>query len=414
MKKKIFLSLVLFLFASNIFAQSGWIRVGSDLPAYSIVSVRFFNSQTGYVACDNNGSFKTTNSGLNWISLNCSELSRKTSIAVNQNNVIFVTGRGGYVIGPNMMVPGGKIAKSTNDGNNWSYQESGDYIDKTMSFISVINNYVIAGGLDLLVYSSNSGVNWVNVNRPSIQHHRVAKIFSADSIAVLSNNNFYSTTNRGASWSSSNLAEYYGEMHFVNFNTGYIAGSNVMKTTNNGTNWQIISSIQNVTDMDFLNASTGFLATETGKIYKTINGGTDFNLQYHDSLVSLYGIDLIDENNIWAVGGHGVLLRTSNGGVDVNHISSEIPEQYLLKQNYPNPFNPSTRINYELKITNYVTLKVFDLLGKEVAQLVNEKQNAGSYAVDFNSSEFSLPSGIYFYTLNAGEYTETRKMILVK
>jgi len=59
-------------------------------------------------------------------------------------------------------------------------------------------------------------------------------------------------------------------------------------------------------------------------------------------------------------------------------------------------------------------IRYFDLLGKEVAQLVNEKQNAGSYVVDFNSSEFNLPSGIYFYTLNAGEFKETRKMVLIK
>jgi hypothetical protein len=87
---------------------------------------------------------------------------------------------------------------------------------------------------------------------------------------------------------------------------------------------------------------------------------------------------------------------------------------YSLSQNYPNPFNPSTRINYELRNTNYVSLKVFNSTGKEVATLINEKQNAGSYAVDFNSTEFNLPSGIYFYTLNAGEFKETRKMILIK
>jgi len=98
----------------------------------------------------------------------------------------------------------------------------------------------------------------------------------------------------------------------------------------------------------------------------------------------------------------------------ITQLSSDVPDNYSLTQNYPNPFNPSTRINYELKISNYVTLKVFDLLGKEVASLVNEKQTAGSYAVDFNSAEYNIPSGIYFYTLNAGEFKETRKMLLIK
>ena len=105
---------------------------------------------------------------------------------------------------------------------------------------------------------------------------------------------------------------------------------------------------------------------------------------------------------------------TSTTTTSVSLLNSSVPEAYNLLQNYPNPFNPSTRINYKLRNSNYVTLKVFDLLGKEVATLVNEKQNAGSYAVDFNSSEFNLTSGIYFYTLNAGEFKETRKMVLVK
>ncbi|MBS1516372.1 MAG: T9SS type A sorting domain-containing protein [Bacteroidetes bacterium] len=88
--------------------------------------------------------------------------------------------------------------------------------------------------------------------------------------------------------------------------------------------------------------------------------------------------------------------------------------KYELIQNYPNPFNPSTVIRYQLSVAGNVSLKVFDLLGKEVASLVNEKQIAGSYAVDFNSAEFNLPSGIYFYTLSAGEFKETRKMVLIK
>ncbi|MBX7046216.1 MAG: T9SS type A sorting domain-containing protein [Ignavibacteria bacterium] len=87
---------------------------------------------------------------------------------------------------------------------------------------------------------------------------------------------------------------------------------------------------------------------------------------------------------------------------------------YRLLQNYPNPFNPGTVIRYQLSVAGNVSLKIFDLLGKEVASLVNEKQSAGSYAVDFNSAEYNLSSGIYFYTLNAGEFKETKKMVLVK
>ena len=88
------------------------------------------------------------------------------------------------------------------------------------------------------------------------------------------------------------------------------------------------------------------------------------------------------------------------------------PDKFNLSQNYPNPFNPTTKINYELRITNYVLLKVFDVLGNEVAALVNEKQNAGSYSIEFNGAD--LPSGIYFYKLEAGDFSDTKRMILLK
>lgn len=83
-----------------------------------------------------------------------------------------------------------------------------------------------------------------------------------------------------------------------------------------------------------------------------------------------------------------------------------------LIQNFPNPFNPNTIINYELGITNYVTLKIYNSIGMEVTALVNQKQNAGSYEVEFDGS--NLPSGVYFYTLRAGEFTQTKSMLLIK
>ena len=91
-----------------------------------------------------------------------------------------------------------------------------------------------------------------------------------------------------------------------------------------------------------------------------------------------------------------------------------LPVQYNLSQNYPNPFNPSTVINYQLPVTGYVTLKVYDVLGREVATLVNESQNAGNYKVYFDSNEFHLSSGVYFYRITSGNFIQTKKMILLK
>ena len=88
------------------------------------------------------------------------------------------------------------------------------------------------------------------------------------------------------------------------------------------------------------------------------------------------------------------------------------PITFYLSPNYPNPFNPSTRIQYSVNSTQNVTLKVYDLLGREVATLVNEEKPAGEYEIEFNGQ--NLPSGIYFYQLIAGKFIQTRKMILVK
>ena len=88
------------------------------------------------------------------------------------------------------------------------------------------------------------------------------------------------------------------------------------------------------------------------------------------------------------------------------------PETYSLSQNYPNPFNPTTAISYRLSALSNVKLVVFDLLGREVTTLVNEKKEPGNYSVNFNAS--NLTSGVYFYKITAGSFTETKKMTLVK
>jgi hypothetical protein len=109
---------------------------------------------------------------------------------------------------------------------------------------------------------------------------------------------------------------------------------------------------------------------------------------------------------------------TSEGIYEVKNFATGIgnnpnqPLRFELAQNYPNPFNPSTVIRYQLPNSANVTLKVFDVTGKEVAEVVNGYQTAGEHSVEFNAA--NLPSGIYFYRLSAGNYTATRKMMLVR
>ena len=91
---------------------------------------------------------------------------------------------------------------------------------------------------------------------------------------------------------------------------------------------------------------------------------------------------------------------------------NNIPAEFILYQNYPNPFNPSTTISYELKNGGYVTLSVYDINGKLIKSLINKEQEPGKYTVNYTSSESS--SGIYFYKLSTGSFSDTKKMILLK
>ncbi len=97
---------------------------------------------------------------------------------------------------------------------------------------------------------------------------------------------------------------------------------------------------------------------------------------------------------------------------ELEHQAVKIATHYSLSQNYPNPFNPSTSIKYSIPQSSNVTLKVFDVLGSEIITLLNKEQSAGNYEVEFDGSD--LTSGIYFYRLQAGDFVETKKMILLK
>jgi len=104
--------------------------------------------------------------------------------------------------------------------------------------------------------------------------------------------------------------------------------------------------------------------------------------------------------------------QTKSINVSLFKEGGEVSINYELKQNYPNPFNPTTTISYSIPSDEHVTLKVFNTLGEEVAELVNEIKTAGIYRTDFNAE--NLPSGIYFYTISAGKYTNTKKLLLIK
>ncbi len=162
------------------------------------------------------------------------------------------------------------------------------------------------------------------------------------------------------------------------------------------------------------------------KLKKTINYG-DYLL--NDSNDYANDLCLDNSGNLYVTGwsrgfntsSDFITLKYSNL-TPIQPVSTELPSQYSLSQNYPNPFNPSTKINFAIPLLRGVTgeagrgvftsIKVYDILGNEITTLVNQHLTPGTYSVNWDASNF--PSGIYFYRLSFGEFTETNKMILLK
>ncbi|MBE2219092.1 MAG: T9SS type A sorting domain-containing protein [Ignavibacteria bacterium] len=145
----------------------------------------------------------------------------------------------------------------------------------------------------------------------------------------------------------------------------------------------------------------------------TITPGTEsYTFTYYKNPVwqdsSMYTLAFLQNDNDKSVVNSGRMGML----VGVEPFINETPERFTLQQNYPNPFNPTTNIKFSMPENGYASLKVFNVLGKEVKTLVDGNQQKGTYNVFFDAS--NLPSGIYFYTLNTGKFTETKKMILVK
>jgi hypothetical protein len=238
------------------------------------------------------------------------------------------------------------------------------------------------------------------------------------------NVNVYKTTNGGQTIEANNgftaySIKFTGSAGFLTRKiNNYLY---IEKTTNYGANW--VSYLTGgpvrpggaLGQLSFVNSETGWLVN-SNIIRKTTNGGVNWSQQDSIKNFWLYSVFASSPQICWAVGYYGRIHKTTSGGIGIQQISSEIPETFTLHQNFPNPFNPITKIRFA--VTNHtnkgeiISLKVYDILGRLVSTLVNQDLNPGIYETEWNASEVS--SGIYFYSLSAGNFKQTRKMVLIK
>jgi len=195
------------------------------------------------------------------------------------------------------------------------------------------------------------------------------------------------------------------------------AGSDFMgvwSSTNSGFNWTQ-TSLNNVSVNAMVTYGTNniFAGTFSGGIYVSANNGSNW-LQRNEGLSNTNIVSLaIVGSTMFAVTNNNLLWkRPLSEIVNVQNIGTEIPSAYSLSQNYPNPFNPSTVVRFSLSVVSNVVLKVYDVSGREVETLVNEQLQPGTYSTQWNASAYS--SGVYFYKIRAGEFTETKRMLLIK
>ncbi|MFA7288470.1 MAG: T9SS type A sorting domain-containing protein [Melioribacteraceae bacterium] len=211
------------------------------------------------------------------------------------------------------------------------------------------------------------------------------------------------------------------DIFFASKNVGYAAGGYYFfKTIDGGETWSnVYTNLGDIFDIYFSNENTGWILCEFGNIKKTIDGGLTWKNQTGEENglgLADHFIDtfcFINDSTAFGIGWFGSIIKTDNGGgiTDLNY-EKPIQFEYTLNQNYPNPFNPSTEIMFTLPISGHVSLKVYDILGREVRTLVNQELTGGSHKVIFDAR--NLSSGIYFYRLQNGNYSQTKKMILVK
>ena len=342
-----------------------------------------------FAGTEGDGVFLSLNSDTNWVAVNngLTNLFINSFLCIPQKNGginIFVGTLGGVFL-------------STNNGTSWENLNNG-LMNATVEALAVLkdengidNLFACSGYPGGVFRSTDNGINWVTFEN-ELSSSSIKDIVASDSnLFVLTyDNDVFRSTNKGVSWDIINdVCPSYEEVvclaahdTIVYAGVAYGGSSLVYYSVNGGNSWG--------------NGKEGGIASiECMKI-----GGPFL---------------FVGTSSAWDFGGsvwRRPLSEMLTDFTDVKDNEKQSPHDFILEQNYPNPFNPTTTISFSLPSRSFVSLKVFDGLGREVTVLLSEELAAGNYTQQWNASGFS--NGVYYYRLQAGTYFQTKKLVLLK
>ncbi len=431
--KKLIIILAAVLNITVIYSQN-WVLVGSVTNPGVRPSISVASSNIAWVAdgeTDTPKIFRTINGGLNWSVIPTTGITKEVYCIWGLSDTYAFAGEG--VVNGNA-----KLLRTTNAGANWTTilttDNNGGYFNG-LAFTKANGNLFGLAIAERVYRSSNAGANWVEIN-PGVNG-----VSNAQNSLMIIDNNFYGfglnngsarirlTTNNSGTWATQQVSisgNYTSAIAFhSNKMLGLAATSSSLpmlgRTTDGGLTWNSVDIGSGVTGTCYLNwvpnTPVVYILGSNGGIKRSTNNGLTWVTTPTPGVTNLTHFDFYHSGMIvygYAVSSNGSVIKL----IDTLNIltgvtgNNQIPQSYSLGQNYPNPFNPSTSISFSVPKAGFVKLSVFDALGREVEVLTGENKQPGNYEVTWDASGFN--SGVYFYRLSAGEFSTTKKMILIK
>lgn len=412
-----FLLAILFMYGNSASVCAQWVQTG--VLGGGGPNIKSLAATGKYVfAGTDSGAFVSTDEGATWTQSSTGLTDTNVpSLAVNDSEIFAGTHDG--------------VFRSTDHGSTWNAANSGPMqnTDVAALIFKGSNLFAATFGNGILV-STDRGASWTQTDSGLTDQYLFCLAVSGTNIVAGDEKGIFLSTDNGTSWNAilngwngpwgynvRALAVSGGNLYAgVDANDG---SNSIYRSTDNGETWTILSgSPSGTTTYAFAVSGTNVFAGGDGGVdVSTDNGATWTMASTSEFPTTIISALVVSGTNLYAGTAIdppiGVFRRPLSQMITaVEEEGSAMPASFSLSQNYPNPFNPTTTIRYNVPQRSEVRLAVYDVLGRCVETLVNAEKLPGHYEVTFDAS--SLPSGVYLYRLQAGNFTETKKLVLVK